>query len=878
MSLSSSTQVSNVTTIPLLVAEEQGVPRQKEAVTVGIPFPKGAIREPSELILRDPQDRRIPLQTQELERWADQSCKWVLLDFQANVAANSTVKYRIEYGDIDNASLEFSSNLTAISVRHEDTGLIVDTGAAAFILNTTTFAPFEQVLIGDTSVLDRAKSRIVLLDESGQNHQHVIDRLVIETEGMLRTTLKVEGQILRGHQTAFARFFARLHFYADSTLCKIDYTIHNPNAAKHPGGVWDLGDEGSIYFQDLALHFAPASNGPAAVNWATRPDAPLVGCDADSLTIYQDSSGGEQWQSVNHINRYGKVMHSFCGYRVTADAVLEEGLRATPTLSIRTGLSCINGAIRQFWQNFPKALEAREQTLIINLFPKHYQDLYELQGGEQKTHNIFISFAAAPFSLEAEKQTLHWIDTPLILHALPEWFAASKAIDYLVPLSQEPHPEIAVLINQAIEGENTFFDRREQIDEYGWRHFGDLYADHEKVFYTGKAPHISHYNNQYDCIYGMLLQYLRSGRAEWFRLLHDLAHHVVDIDIYHTNQDKTAYSGGFFWHTDHYRTAGTATHRGFSKMTMLEEGLSYYGGGPGSEHNYTTGLLHHYYLTGETASKEAVLGLADWVITMDDGAKTPFRFLNQRPTGHASTSDTPEYHGPGRGAGYSINALLDAYLVSRESKYLNKADELIGRCIHPADDIEQHDLGNTEDRWFYIVFLQILGRYLDFKMERKELDFIYCYARESLLHYARWMSAHEVLFSTLFEKLEYPTETWPAQDLRKSNVFRLAAKYAPEALRQEFLRKADEFFENSLRDLFSFETKNLTRPLILLMINTPIEAYWQQHPGEHAPDVSCQHDFGQPQRFKPQLYMLHKIRALVSTLSGRIKSVLRQGA
>ena len=35
-----------------------------------------------------------------------------------------------------------------------------------------------------------------------------------------------------------------------------------------------------------------------------------------------------------------------------------------------------------------------------------------------------------------------------------------------------------------------------------------------------------------------------------------LARHVVDIDIYHTTNDKSAYNHGLFWHTEHYVDAG----------------------------------------------------------------------------------------------------------------------------------------------------------------------------------------------------------------------------------------------------------------------------------------------------------------------------------
>ena len=50
-------------------------------------------------------------------------------------------------------------------------------------------------------------------------------------------------------------------------------------------------------------------------------------------------------------------------------------------------------------------------------------------------------------------------------------------------------------------------------------------------------------------------------------------------------------------------------------------------GGPSAEHNYNAGLMLHYFLTGDRASRDAAIGLARWVLDMDDGRRTPFRWL-----------------------------------------------------------------------------------------------------------------------------------------------------------------------------------------------------------------------------------------------------------
>jgi hypothetical protein len=839
--------------LPIVLTEYDGIRRVNEPVTVGIPLSKGQLFNPAEIALYNASNERMPLQNEVLARWSDGSVQWVLLDFLATVAPKATVAYMLK-GCIELASVMHGAPIT---VQETSTCITVDTGYALFFLNPMVCSPFERVIIQGHNVLDEHGSSIVLLDEEGRAYQPCIRSYEIEIAGPLRTTLCLQGVFPGAAQYSLARFIARLSFYAGSGLVEMRFTVHNPLAATHPDGLWDLGDTGSVYFRDLAFHLPLRAQNNVICMWTPQPPQPLVTSPETPLEIYQDSSGGQNWRSINHTNRYGQVMQTFQGYRVTADGnIIEEGKRATPIMALGGHETRVMAAVDKFWQNFPKAMEADHNTLSIRLFPQQYRDVYELQGGEQKTHTVLLQF---------DRQHQHiadvsWWHCRLQARTTPEWYVRSKAISYLTPRNADEHADYQALIDTAIEGNNTFFDRREIIDEYGWRHFGDLYADHEAVGHKGEAPLISHYNNQYDVIYGALIQYLRSGDVRWFHLMNDLAKHVIDIDIYHTSDDRPSYNGGMFWHTDHYVDAATATHRTYSKANGAINGGHLYGGGPSNEHNYTSGLLYYYFLTGEPLAREAVRSLADWVINMDRGTRRLLGLFDRRPTGLASSTTNRGYHGPGRGAGNSINALLDAYLLTGYGKYLSKAEELIRRCIHPRDEITKRELHDVEHRWSYTVFLQILGKYLDFKIDRGELDFMYGYARESLLHYARWMLEHEVPYTSILDRVEIPTETWPAQDIRKSNIFEFAAKHSDEPLRTSFFQKADVFFQTCIRDLQSFETCTLTRPLVLLMANAFRHAYWQMHLDEWAPSPDKTYDFGEPEEFTPQLYGLYRAK------------------
>jgi hypothetical protein len=819
---------------------------------MGIPLSQELVFHPNELVLVGPNDSTIPIQSEVLNRWFDGSIKWVLLDFRVSVDAWGQRTYWLQR----RLETQIESFPLSLTVQKSQESIIVDTGKGTFVVNSLGQL-FGRVSVQKSEVLGARGGGFILIDEEGNESVPETQGLCIETLGPLRVTLSLQGAFHPTVRLGRLLFSTRLNFHALSSFVELQITIRNPAAARHPYGLWDLGDEGSVYFKDLSLHLALPDSQKVTFGWATQRLHSMKKRDATRVEIYQDSSGGENWQSRNHVNRFGKVVQTFRGCRVTVNhAVLEEERRPEPVLAGFDDKVAVIVAIENFWQNFPKALEARDNQLIVRLFPQQANDVFELQGGEQKTHTIYLQFCEASSQLPE----LSWVHDRLVPRVTPEWYCNSKVVAYLTPRSKEQSSECQSLIKSAIEGEQTFFARREIIDEYGWRHFGDLYADHEAVRATGDVPLIAHYNNQYDVIYGALVQYFRSGDLRWFTLARDLARHVIDIDIYHTQEDRFSYNGGLFWHTDHYFDAATATHRAYSKANQQGNPPGAYGGGLSNEHNYTTGLLFYYFLTGDSGAQKAVVELANWVIGRENGSQRLFGLFDRRPTGFSSSTAGRNYHGPGRGAGNSINALLDAYVLTCEERYLAKAEQLITRCIHPREDIDARRLDDVEHRWSYTVFLQVLSKYLDLKVEKGETDFIYCYAQASLLHYAEWMLAHEVPYTQVLDRVEIPTETWPAQDIRKSCVFHFAAKYAPEPLRSAFQRKADFFFQACIRDLHSWNTRTLTRPLVLLITNEYVHSFFQQYPDETAPQPASQYDFGLPQQFTPQFTELYWLR------------------
>lgn len=851
--------------VPLRLDVREPSNRCQEPVSCGLPWPKGEVQTTRQLQLLGSRGQRELLQAHVLDRWSDGSIRWCLVDFLADTSDEG--KYRIQVVPASERCREPLADQdvpTPPAFTCGKLGLVTydrrgDRGSNLLSVRNLDWAePVELVLelsLGSTSSPCTSTVR-------WQRLEH----------GPVRTRIGFKSETVD-----CLELFGHIDLFASTPVVRVQLTVRNVLPAEHPGGNWDLGNAGSIFLHDLSVSLRfPDAMGRTAIRCSAERGSPMLE-STGLLTLYQDSSGGENWKHHTHLNKDHIVTHRFRGYRLQANGQQQEGLRSTPVVTAEKGEYRLGVAMPRFWENFPKAIEADDNGLTLHLLPKQTASGHELQGGEQKTHEFYLLFGEDAVTDES----LAWCRSPLLVSADPEWYANTRAMPYLTPAHNDPHPVAHGLARQAIEGDNTFFTKREAIDEYGWRNYGDVYADHEAVYHTGPTALVSHYNNQFDVVRGCAIQFLRSGDARWWDLLIPAADHTCDIDVYHTDCDKPGYNGGLFWQTFHYNDADTGTHRSYPRslrgpgfqlpgrdLTVMGQTgqeiralvASGVGGGPGASHNYNQGLMLAYFLTGNPIYRETAIGLAEYVMRLD-APRAVFRFFSGEFSGDATASGSADYHGPGRASANSILALLVGHRLTGRSEFVEKAEQIIRRVSHPRQDLEALNLRNAELRWFYTMHLQALGEYLDHKEELGELDRMYDYARQTLLHFAHWMAEHERPYLDRAENLQYPNETWVAQELRKVEAFQFAAKHAEGEEKRRLLERADWFYRYVEQSLPKYErTKSLCRPVNLVMNFGWSRAWWQRNPETNAPRPSLpasQESTGEWRMFIPQ-----KVRAI----------------
>ena len=252
--------------IPLLVHSR--VASQQQPITVGLPLPRGVVMGQPNVCLKDQQGNVIVSQSRCLNRWSDGSIKWLLVDAMAsNLPAGQT--------EWDVCLMQGPSKKTAdrsLSVYEKGDVIVVDTGYARFEIDRTIFRPFLGVEIDGRQVATSHDSDTLLTDHKGHARHLLIDDVAMDTSGPQRATVTLSGKIPHGRGL---RFVARLCFFAGTGLVRVRLALHNSNRARHRGGLWDLGDAGSVLFRDLSMKVGLAADKGSKTRWKCEPDQPL---------------------------------------------------------------------------------------------------------------------------------------------------------------------------------------------------------------------------------------------------------------------------------------------------------------------------------------------------------------------------------------------------------------------------------------------------------------------------------------------------------------------------------------------------------------------------------------------------------------------------
>ncbi|MBM4045144.1 MAG: hypothetical protein FJ279_08520 [Planctomycetes bacterium] len=182
--------------IPLPIEEPDGITRRGFPVTQGVPFPRGILRDVNRVRLLDEDGRESDLQARPLAHWPDGSIKWLLVDFQVDVAAKRTRTCRLEYGP----AVQRREPKAKLAVRQEPDRIEVNTGPLRFVVQRQTFGVINEAWLNGQKILDGGDSFVHVRVEP---HKRLANGRAVSDQWRFQLDPKDEGLAKGWHKPSF---------------------------------------------------------------------------------------------------------------------------------------------------------------------------------------------------------------------------------------------------------------------------------------------------------------------------------------------------------------------------------------------------------------------------------------------------------------------------------------------------------------------------------------------------------------------------------------------------------------------------------------------------------------------------------------------------
>ena len=657
------------------------------------------LRTTDGLQLVDQGGRALPAQFKVTSRWGGapgdpaRPIRWLLVDFQASVAANGSTAYYLREGGSGEAAD------TGLKVTADDGDrLEITTGPARFAFGRRGFKLFESVHVGGRRlVAPESVSGIVAVDSSGRTYTSAAaapSEVALETNGPMRKTVRVRGA-LAGAGGNLLDYTARISLFAGATEARVALTVTNRRDPVVSGGqpqLLDIGCPNSAVFRDLTARLECSPGAGGSLTLGEVAGGPLA---AGALKVYQDSSGTPSWDRHRGNHPRPQSYVTFKGYRAYRDgSQASSGEQATPWLDYCGSSGGVTVAVRDFWQNFPKALRGSGSTLEASLFPGEYAGDFSFRPLEQKTHELLYSFHPPGADTGAFSARSRAFQSPLFAAATPGYYLSTGALGRLTgPTGDEFFNAYEELNRSTLEGDGAnLYSVIEAADFYSWQDYGDVPVDYEDGG-TGTL------NQKYNFDLGMLLQFARTGDARWFRLAEAAGRHIADLDVLHCQGEPDEWwEGGFIGHSYHDEDGNANPNRN--------------GGGTHPDQTFgAPGLFLLYYMTGYRPGYDAAVEISRNIRYRFDNT-----FGRGNDQGYANAYDYENECESARPFANGLMVLVEAYRATGQAGYMDTAEWLIKNARRATDMFITEPVSG--DRRYTKLFvwdmLELsLGRYLD---------------------------------------------------------------------------------------------------------------------------------------------------------------------
>ena len=618
--------------VSLTVTEPSGIARKSWPVTSGVPLARGQLRFDRNCALVDESGKQIPLQTEILSRWDDGSIRWLLLDFQIALKARQTKKVTLRYGPkVKRVELPTDYYRTLVTNRPRPGDPIspaFDTGPMRVVFLAKNFGLLDRVYLDrdgngkftkDERVTKAAS--FVLTDDDGKEYRSDLSvaKWTIEQHGPIRACIRFSGKHTDKQGKTMYQYLVRIHAFRGLPHLKIDYTFIND-------------DQSELMSKIRSIRFECQT---------TNPSKQLIVNGKPSRSpqeLFQIDD--QQFRLANKVKQ-GKAL----GWTAVGDQA--------------RGMAI---GVREFWQNWPKALATKPGQVQVGICPEFRKGLYDgkplkeevkrfyyLRNGLYKfkiglarTHTMWATFYSGEPKLGSLRKFFQATEKPLLAQFTPQYIQSTKTILHFRPAAPKKYFGYDAWFSKAFDRHLTDQLKKQ---ENGMLNHGDWY---DYVKFGGGWG-----NQEYDSAHCFFTQYLRTGDRRYFDRAKQGAQHCMDVDVLHViNKHIRGLDHHGQPQPGHMYTHCVGHTGGYYEGAKIGAPIWYQRGMlQNSGHLWIGGLCFDYLLTGNRRALEVAKLVAD-------------RVASENLNGYSDHIRT---------VGWPLNLLVTAYETTGDERYLRGA-------------------------------------------------------------------------------------------------------------------------------------------------------------------------------------------------------------
>lgn len=569
-------------------------PTYTKPVSFGVPFNEGEINSLNNLHLMNGKGASIPTDTWPLAYWPDGSLKWVGVAAVIPEKTDTLLLRNNVYSSKEKKTKSYKINSPSISIKETKENIQIETGvSSAYIPRKGNFLIdslfYKGTKVGENARLICQTQNRPLLEATSQisfeKYDSELKSVVLERSGKVCTVVKLEGIHKGANGREWLPFTVRLYFYAGCEQIKMVHSfIYNGDQHKDfiralgirfdvpmreayynrhiafscaDGGVWsepvqplvgrrvleNKNHSASLQLQQMEGKRIPPyetfdqKNRDLIDQWASWNDYRLSQLSADAFTIRKRATNQNPW------------IGTFSGTRSKGYAFAGD---------ITGGLGI---CLQDFWQSYPSSIEitnakAQSATLTAWLWSpdaepmdlRHYDNVahglnasYEdVQDGMSTPYGIArtTTLMLIPqrgyagkksFSNDAEA-----VSDESILLPTPTYLYSKRAFGvWSLPDRSTP---FRTRVENRLDSYIDFYNKAiEQNKWYGFWNYGDVMHAYDPIRHTWRYDigGFAWDNTELGSNMWLWYNFLRTGRADIWRMASAMSRHTAEVDVYH---------------------------------------------------------------------------------------------------------------------------------------------------------------------------------------------------------------------------------------------------------------------------------------------------------------------------------------------------------